>query len=147
MPPTVADDLSEQPVVVADAVAVGGNAERGHALHEAGREPAEAATAQRRVGLGGAQAVEVDAEIAERGAELLDHPEIAEHVGEQPPDQEFERDIERLWPSALLVSSAASQRWTMRSRSASAAATNQSRSVAEPASLPTVSASLATPRS
>ena len=49
--PAVDDHLAEQAVVVADAVAVRGNAERGHAFHEAGGEPAEAAIAERRVRL------------------------------------------------------------------------------------------------
>ena len=67
--PAVPDDLAKQSVIVADAVAVGGDPEARHALHEAGGEPAEAAVAERRVGLGGSQPVEVHAEIAERGAE------------------------------------------------------------------------------
>ena len=37
--PAVADLLQEQAVLVADAVAVGRNAERRHAVHEAGGEP------------------------------------------------------------------------------------------------------------
>ena len=91
--PAVLDDLPEQAVVVADAVAVGGDAEARHAFHEAGGEPAEAAIAERGVGLGRAQAVEVDAEVAERGARDVGEAEIAEHVGEQPADQEFERQV------------------------------------------------------
>ena len=91
--PAVLDDLAEQPVVVADAVAVGRDAEARHALHEAGGEPAEAAIAERRVGLGRAQAVGIDAEVAERGARDVGEAEIAEHIGEQPADQEFERQI------------------------------------------------------
>ena len=66
MLPAVLDHLAEQAVVVADAVAVGGDAERRHALHEAGGEPAEAAIAERGVGLELAQPVEVDAELAQR---------------------------------------------------------------------------------
>src|SRR5262249_43020099 len=46
-------------------------------------------------------------------------------------------------PWAWLARSTASHRWTMRSRIVSAAATNQSRSVATDASLPRSSASLA----
>ena len=46
-------------------------------------------------------------------------------------------------PLALLARSEASQRWMIRSRMASAAARNQSRSVAEPASFPTARTSLA----
>jgi len=61
--PAVADDLAKQPVVVADAVPVGRDAQRGHALHEARRQPAETAVAERRVRFGGAQAIEIDAEV------------------------------------------------------------------------------------
>ena len=64
--PAVLDHLPEQPVVVADAVAAAGNAKRRHPFHEAGGEAAQAAVAERRVGLGRAQAIEVDAEVAER---------------------------------------------------------------------------------
>jgi hypothetical protein len=46
----VLEALPEEPVLVADAVAVGGRAERGEAFHEAGREPPEPAVAERRVG-------------------------------------------------------------------------------------------------
>ena len=53
--PAAADDLAEQAVVVADAVAVRGDGQRRHAVHETRGEAAEAAIAQRRVGLDPAQ--------------------------------------------------------------------------------------------
>src|ERR1700681_2714787 len=62
--PALRDDLAEQAEIVADAVADGGNGERGHALHEAGREPPETAIAERRIRLAFAQLGEADAEIA-----------------------------------------------------------------------------------
>ena len=80
-------------MVVADAVAVGGDAERRHALHEAGGEAAEAAIAERRVGLDLAQLVEIDVETGERRAHRLDQPQIGEGVDQQPADQEFQREI------------------------------------------------------
>src|SRR5688500_577423 len=43
--PALRDDLAEQAEIVADAVADGGNGEGGHAFHEAGRQPPEAAIA------------------------------------------------------------------------------------------------------
>jgi hypothetical protein len=55
--PTVPDDLAKQSVIVANAVAVGGNPQRRHALHETGGEPAEAAMAECRVRLNGSQPV------------------------------------------------------------------------------------------
>src|SRR6185312_4657000 len=60
--PAVAHHLAEQPEIVADAVAAGGNAEARHALHQTGGEPAETAIAERRVGLRLAHLLEIDAE-------------------------------------------------------------------------------------
>ena len=91
--PAVLDDLTKQSVVIADAVAGGGDPQARHALHEAGREPSEAAVAERRVGLGRPQAVEVHAQISERGAEHVFQAQIAQHVGPQPADQEFQREV------------------------------------------------------
>src|SRR5262249_61050935 len=49
---TAVDDLlHEQAVLVPDAVAERGDRERGHAVHVAGRETAEAAVAERGIGL------------------------------------------------------------------------------------------------
>ncbi len=75
--PAVLDDLAEQAVVVADAVAIGGDREGRHAFHEAGREAAEAAIAQRGVGLDLAQLLEIDVEAVQRRADGLGQPEIA----------------------------------------------------------------------
>ena len=55
--PALRDDLAEQAEIVADAVADGGNGQRRHALHEARREPPEAAIAERRIRLAFAQVV------------------------------------------------------------------------------------------
>src|SRR5437868_3133137 len=55
--PTVLDDLAEQSVIVANAVAVGGNSEGRHALHETGGEPTKAAMAEGRVRLSCSQPV------------------------------------------------------------------------------------------
>ena len=54
--PAVFETLLEQTVLVADAVTVGGNAERRHAVDETGGEAPEAAVAERGVGLTFAQA-------------------------------------------------------------------------------------------
>ena len=70
-----------------------GNPQRGHALHVAGGEPAEAAVAERGVGLELAQPVEVDAEVAQRLARHLGDAEIGQRVEQQAPDQEFEREV------------------------------------------------------
>ena len=64
--PAAADDLPEQAVVVADAVAVRGDRQRRHAVHEAGGEAPEAAVAERGVGFDPAQRGEIDAELRQR---------------------------------------------------------------------------------
>ena len=91
--PALRDDLAEQAEIVADAVADRGDRERRHAFHEAGREPPEAAIAERRVRLAFAQIGQADAEIAERGLEHLQQPHIVERVAEQAADQEFQREV------------------------------------------------------
>jgi hypothetical protein len=91
--PALRDDLAEQAEIVADAVADGGNRQRRHALHEARREPPEAAIAERRVRLAFAQIGQVDAEIAERGLEHRQQAHIVQRVGEQAADQKFEREV------------------------------------------------------
>ena len=67
--------------------------QRRHAFHEAGGEPAEAAIAERRVGLEPASRVEIDAEVVKRLAHRLDDAEIGHRIAQQPADQEFEREI------------------------------------------------------
>ena len=91
--PALRNDLAEQAEIVADAVADGGNGERRHALHEARREPPEAAIAERRIRLAFAQVGKADAEIAERGLEHRQQAHIVQRVGEQAADQEFEREV------------------------------------------------------
>ena len=91
--PAVLQDLPEDAVVVADAVAVGGYPQRRHAFHEARREAAEAAVAEGGVRLELAQPVEVHAELAQRLARRVGEAEVAERVEQQAPDQEFEREV------------------------------------------------------
>ena len=89
--PAMRDDLAEQAEIVADAVADGGDRQRRHAFHEAGRKPPEAAIAECGVRLAFAQFGEADAEIAERRIEQRQQPHIVQRVGEQPADQKFQR--------------------------------------------------------
>src|SRR4030095_649953 len=89
----VADHLAEQAVIVADAVAAGRNAEARPALHQAGREAAETAIAERGIWFGAAHAVEIDAEIAEGGLDRFGHAEVFHDIGEQPADQEFQGEV------------------------------------------------------
>ncbi len=91
--PALADDLAEQAEIVTDAIAERRDFQRRHAFHETGRQPAETAIAERGVRLAIAQIGQPDAEIAERRLEQRHQAHIVERVGEQPADQEFERQI------------------------------------------------------
>ena len=137
--PAVADGLAEQAVVVADAIAVGGDRQRRHALHETGGEAAEAAIAQRCVGLDVAQLVEIDVEAGERRAHRLDQAEIAQ--ANRPAAGRSGIPARGNRPGGGCRGNCARteviQLSTMRSRAASATAMNQSRSLAALRSLPT----------
>ena len=91
--PALRDDLAEQAEIVTDAIADRGNGQRRHALHEAGRKPAEAAIAERGIRLAFAQIGEADAEIAEGGLEHRQQPHIVQGIGEQAADQKFQAEI------------------------------------------------------
>src|SRR5262249_980064 len=88
--PAILDDLAEETVVIADAVAARGNPQARHALHKAGREPAEPAVPEGRIGLGSPHAAEVHPEIAERDRSNFRGPKISEDIVEQAPDQELQ---------------------------------------------------------
>ena len=62
----VLDALREDAVLVADAVAVGGQADGGHGVEEAGGQPAEAAVAQAGVLLDVLQLLDVQTHLARR---------------------------------------------------------------------------------
>src|SRR5712691_10019828 len=91
--PSAPNDLPEQAMVVADAVTARRNAERRHAFHEAGGEPAKTAIAQSRIRFGRSQRVQIDAQISKRRIKQLRQTEIAKSVAEKPPNQEFQRKI------------------------------------------------------
>ena len=91
--PAAANDLAKETIVVADAVAVRGDRQRRHAVHETRGEAAEAAIAERSVRLDLAQVRQIDAELVERFRHRLRDAEIGQGVEQQAPDQEFEREI------------------------------------------------------
>ena len=91
--PAVADLLHEQAMLVADAVAVGRHRERRHAVHVAGGEPAEAAVAERRVGLKLAELVEIDVETGERRAGGSQQAKVDQRIEQQASDQEFDGEV------------------------------------------------------
>src|SRR6476620_10877202 len=67
--PAILDYLPEKAVVIADAVAIGGDREGRHALHEARREAAKAAIAEGGVRLDLAQVLKVNAQAFQRAAD------------------------------------------------------------------------------
>jgi len=84
--PALRDDLAKQAEIVTDAVADGGNGERRHAFHEAGRKPSQTAIAQRCIRLAFAQIGKIDAEIAECRLEHRQQSHVVQRIGEQPAD-------------------------------------------------------------
>ncbi len=101
MLPAVVDLLHEQAMLVADAVAVGWDRERRHAVHVAGGEPAQAAVAQGRVGLKLAELVEIDVEAGERRAGRSQHAQVDQRIEQQASDQEFDGEV--VHPLAVLA--------------------------------------------
>jgi hypothetical protein len=91
--PAIADFLHEQAVLVTNAIAVGRHRERRHAVHVAGGEPSEAAVAEGGIGLQLAQLIEIDIEARQRRARGPQQPEVVQRIKQQPPDQEFDREI------------------------------------------------------
>ena len=91
--PSAPDDLPEEPVVVANAIAVGGDSERRHAVHETGGETSKAAVAERCVRLDPAQFGEAHAEFLQRLLHRLGDPDIRHRIEQEAADQEFERKV------------------------------------------------------
>ncbi|OPZ04772.1 MAG: hypothetical protein BWZ09_01577 [Alphaproteobacteria bacterium ADurb.BinA305] len=89
----VDDLLAEHAVVVADAVAEAGHAERGHGVEKAGGEATEAAVAERGVGLELGQAVGVDVEQAQRLAHRAGEFEGEHGVAQAAADEELHRQV------------------------------------------------------
>ena len=91
--PAVLEGLPEQPVVVANAVAVGGEAHGRHGVEEAGGETAEAAVAERGIGLVGEERAVVDAEVLDDCPQPFVEPQVGDGILEQPADEEFHRQV------------------------------------------------------
>ena len=100
--PAVRDRLTEQAMLVADPVAVGRQADARHRLHEAGRQSAEAAVAERGVRFLGTDVGEVDAEDAEGLPRRLRQVQIGQRIHEKAPDQELDRKIVDLFVAGLM---------------------------------------------
>ena len=89
----VADFLAKQTELVIDAVGVAGHIESGERVEKAGREPAEAAVAQRRVGFFVEKDLQVDSIFGQEIAADVDDSEIEKVVLQRAADQELERQI------------------------------------------------------
>ena len=91
--PAVLEGLPEQPVVVADAVAVRGQAHGRHGVEEAGGETAEASVAERGIGLVGEQRAAIDAEALDDFSQPFVEPQVGDGVLEQPADEELHGEV------------------------------------------------------
>ena len=100
---TVGDMLQEHAVFITDAVADHWQLQCGAAVHEAGRESAEAAVAQTRIRLLINQVFEHNRERVHCFAGLVLDIKIQQMVTQRAPDQEFERHIIGPAGTGLLV--------------------------------------------
>mmetsp|Transcript_1100 Transcript_1100/g.3068 ORF Transcript_1100/g.3068 Transcript_1100/m.3068 type:complete len:926 (+) Transcript_1100:706-3483(+) len=89
----VEDVLLEHAVLVADAVAPGGQVERGHGVQEAGRQAAQAAVAQRGVALLLADRLQVVAHLAQRLSVRLSHVQVVQRVEQRAAHEEFHGQV------------------------------------------------------
>ena len=89
----VLDPLVEHPVLVADAVARDGQAERRAAVEEARGEPAKAAVAEPGVALAFADVLEVQPDAVQCGRRLFLDAEIQQGIAQQAPHEKFERQV------------------------------------------------------
>lgn len=90
---SVNDLLLEQAVAVAHAVTVARDALVCHGVEEAGGETAEAAVAERRVGLLALDLVEIAAHVGDGVGDEVADAEVEQVVVEQAPDEELDREI------------------------------------------------------
>jgi hypothetical protein len=89
----LADALVEHSVVVADAVAVSRELERGHGIEKAGGQTAQPAVAQPRLLFQLPDLFQVVAQLEECLLALLVELEVDQAVAERASDQEFERQV------------------------------------------------------
>src|SRR5690606_17645736 len=91
--PAVDDRLAEQAMLITNAVAVRGQTQGRHALHEAGCQAPEAAVAQCRIRLDLTDALELDTELGHGLAGHIEQTEIAQVVHQQATDEEFQGKV------------------------------------------------------
>ena len=91
--PAVANLLIEDAVLIADAVADGGNVEGGEGIHEAGGKTAEAAIAEAGFGFLLDERFEIEAELAHGLFGFFVDAEVDEVVGQMRTGEELGREI------------------------------------------------------
>jgi len=99
--PAVLDALEEDAELVADAVAVGRKAQRGHGIDEAGREPPQAAVPQPRIPLLAEHLLQVEIQPIDRLLGGVVESQVEEIGLEQFSHQEFQRQV--IAPPDVLV--------------------------------------------
>ena len=90
---SVDDLLLEEAVAIAHAVAVACDPLVGHGVEEARRQTAQAAVAERRIGLKAADLIEVATHVGEGLGDYITYTEVDQVVVEQPPDEELDGEI------------------------------------------------------
>jgi len=91
--PAVDDGLAEHAVVVADAVAIAGDAQRGHAVEKARGQPPQTAVAQRGIRLQIGQGVHVQTELGQRLTQRGREFERDQRVAEGTADEKLHRQV------------------------------------------------------
>ena len=91
--PAVANLLIEDAVLVANAIADGGNVERGEGIHEAGGETAESAVAQARLFFLLDERLEIEAQLAHGLLGFVVDAEVDEIVGEVRAGEELGGEV------------------------------------------------------
>ena len=87
------DLLLEHAEVVADAVADGGQLQRGERVHEAGREPAEAAVAEAGIALALQDLAEIEAVVGRQRQRRFVEVHVHQAEAEAAPGQELRRQV------------------------------------------------------
>ena len=89
----IVEALAEHAVFIAQAVALDRQLQGGAGIEKAGRQPAQAAVAQARVGLGGGDLLQQQAEVVEALLRRVGHAQVEHGVGEGPAHEEFQGQI------------------------------------------------------
>ena len=91
--PAALEGLPEQPVRVADTVAIGGQPHGRHGVEEAGGEAAQTAASERGIGLVSQHCAVVDAEALDDAPQLFVESQVGDRILEQPADEVLNRQV------------------------------------------------------